>query len=124
MASAKRFLKGAKEVTDCVPDRVTTDGHDSYPRAIRKILGRKVIHRTSRYLNNRMEQDHRGIKQRYYPMPGFGSLQSASRFCSAFDEQRDYFRYRTKPKEIVPLTEQRRMFRQRFGALQYLMMAS
>jgi putative transposase len=56
-------------------------------------------------------------------MRGFGLFNSASRFCSAFDEQRDYFRYRTKPKEVVPLPEQRRLFRQRFGALQSLLMA-
>lgn len=72
---AKRFFKEAKEATGCTPERVTTDGHDSYPRAIRLILGRKVEHRTNRYLNNRMEQDHRGIKQRYYPMRGFGSFE-------------------------------------------------
>ena len=65
-SAAKRFLRGAKEVTGCVPDRVTTDGHDSYPRGIRRVLGRKVGYRTSRYLNTRMEQDHRGIKQLYY----------------------------------------------------------
>jgi putative transposase len=29
MEAAKRFYKGAKEVTGCVPERVTTDGHDS-----------------------------------------------------------------------------------------------
>lgn len=129
MDAAKRFFKGAKEATGTVPERVTTDGHESYPRAIRKILGRKVIHRTNRlalieFPYYRMEQDHRGIKQRYYPMRGFGSFEGASRFCLGFDEQRDYFRYRTKPKEIVPLSEQRLMFRQRFGALQYLMMAA
>jgi putative transposase len=123
MVAAKRFFKGAAEVVGHKPTRVTTDGHDAYPRAIRWILGRKVEHRTSRYLNNRLEQDHRGIKQRYYPMRGFGLFNSASRFCSAFDEQRDYFRYRTKPKEVVPLPEQRRLFRQRFGALQSLLMA-
>ena len=33
-----------------------------------------------------------GIKQRYYPMRGFGSFASAARFCSAFEEQRQYFR--------------------------------
>jgi putative transposase len=65
IASAKKFFTQAKEVVGHKPVRVTTDGHDSYPRAIRRILGRKVIHRTNRYLNNRMEQDHRGIKQRY-----------------------------------------------------------
>jgi len=121
--AAKRFFKGAKEVTGCVPERVTTDGHDSYPRAIRRALGRKVKHRTSRYLNNRLEQDHRGVKQRYYPRRGFGSFQSASRFCRAFDEQRNNFRYRTKPKEKVPLAEQRQMFQQRFHALQSLLLA-
>jgi transposase-like protein len=124
MEAAKRFFKQAKEVTGCVPERVTTDGHDAYPRAIRRILGRKVEHRTNRYLNNRLEQDHRGIKQRYYPMRGFGSFQSASRFCQAFDEQRQFFRYRGKAKEKVPLSEQRQMFRQRFGALQYLLMVA
>jgi transposase-like protein len=47
MAAAKRFFKGAKEVTGCRPERVTTDGHGSYPRAIRSVLGRKVVHRTN-----------------------------------------------------------------------------
>jgi hypothetical protein len=60
MAAAKAFFQSAKIVTDVTPDRVTTDGHDSYPRAIRTTLGEGVKHRTSRYLNNRLEQDHRG----------------------------------------------------------------
>jgi putative transposase len=128
MVAAKRFFKQAKDVVGHAPKRVTTDGHIAYPRAIRRILGHKVIHRTNRYLNNRMEQDHRDIKQRYYPMRGFGNFdsayRSAYRFCQAFDEQRDYFRCRTRPKQTLPLAEQRRIFRQRFGALQYLLMAS
>lgn len=65
-----------------------------------------------------------GVKQRYYPMRGFGSFDSASRFCQAYDEQRQYFRYRSKPKETIPLAEQRQMFRQRFGALQNMLMAA
>jgi putative transposase len=124
MDAAKRFFIQAKDVLGHKPTRVTTDGHDAYPRAIRRILGRKVVHRTSRYLNNRLEQDHRGIKQRYYPMRGFGKFDSASRFCRAFDEQRDYFRYRTKPTQTVPLSEQRRLFRERLRALQYLAMSA
>ncbi len=58
MVAVKRFFKGAKAVVGHAPERVTTDGHFAYPRAIRQILGRKVVHRTSRYLNNRLEQDH------------------------------------------------------------------
>ena len=55
MAAAKAFFRSAKTVTGLTPVRVTTDGHDSYPRAIRSELGRHVRHRTSRYLNNRLE---------------------------------------------------------------------
>ena len=55
MAAAKAFFRSAKAVTGVTPDRVTTDGHNSYPRAIRTGLGREVRHRTSRYLNNRLE---------------------------------------------------------------------
>ena len=47
MDSAKRFFQGAKEVSGCKPQGVTTDGHNAYPRAIRCVLGRKVLHRTT-----------------------------------------------------------------------------
>ena len=70
MRAAKRFFTQAREVVGHKPNKVTTHRHDAYPRAIRTILGRKVQYRTSKYLNDRMEeQDHRGIKQRYYPIP-------------------------------------------------------
>jgi len=39
-----------------------------------------------------MEADHRGIKARYKPMLGFKTFASASRFCSAYDEVRNYLR--------------------------------
>ena len=118
MDAAKRFFRSAKEVTGGKPARVTTDGHTAYPRAIRRVLGRKVQHRTNRYLNNLVEQDHRGIKQRSYPMRGLGSFDAAARFCRAYDEQRSYFRARSKPREKVSLAEARRLFGQRFAALQ------
>jgi putative transposase len=49
-------------------------------RAIRTELDEGVKHRTNQYLNNRIEQDHRGIKGRYGPMHGFKSHESASPF--------------------------------------------
>ena len=116
MEAAKRFFKQAVEVVGHAPEQVTTDGHDSSPRAIREILGGDVLYRTNRYLNNRLEQDHRGIKQRYYPMRGFGSVTSAARFCRAFDEMRQFFRVRTTMKQHVSLAEQRAGFRQRLDA--------
>jgi transposase-like protein len=75
MAAAKAVFQSAKTVTDVTPARVTTDGHDSYPRAIRTMLGEGVKHRSSRYLNNRLEQDHRGIEGRYQPMRAGSSAQ-------------------------------------------------
>jgi putative transposase len=115
---AKQFFRQAVATVGHAPDRVTTDGHDSYPRAICETLGEDVVHRTSPYLNNRLEQDHRGIKQRYYPMRGFGTIAAAARFCRGFDEQRQYFRMRTAMcQRVPPLAEQRREYYARFRAL-------
>ncbi len=122
MDAAKRFFKQALETVGHAPERVTTDGHDSYPRAIREILGKDVRHRTNTYLNNRLEQDHRGIKQRYYPMRGFGSVTSAARFCRAFDEVRHYFRACTTMKQQVSLAQRREVFSQRLDALKIMML--
>ena len=47
LAAAKRFFRSAKTVTGVIPDRVTTDGHDAYPQAIRTELGGRVRHRTN-----------------------------------------------------------------------------
>ena len=38
MEAAKRFFQQAADVVGHTPERVTTDGHDSYPRAIRETL--------------------------------------------------------------------------------------
>ena len=51
--AAKRFFEQALAVVGHAPERVTTDGHASYPRAVREILGENVQHRTNKYLNNR-----------------------------------------------------------------------
>jgi transposase-like protein len=124
MESAQAFFKQAVTVVGSVPDQVTTDGHASYPRAIRETMGCEVIHRTNTYLNNRLEQDHRGIKQRYYPMRGFGSFTSAARFCCAFDELRNSIRPRRTMGEVVSLLEQRQAFLQRLAALQRMIQAT
>ena len=116
MDAAKRFFQQARTVVGHAPKKVTTDGHDAYPRAIRETLGPDVQHRTSRYMNKRMEQDHRGIKQRYYPMRRFGSFLAAARFCSAHDELRDHFRYRQHMNEMMSLAEQRHLFQECWGA--------
>lgn len=116
--AAQQFFKQAGARVGHMPKQVTTDGHTSYPRAIRETMDSDARHRTSKYLNNRLEQDHRGIKQRYDPMHGFGSFDSAARFCRAFDELRTSLRSRRPMGEGVSLREQRRAFLQRLTALQ------
>jgi putative transposase len=107
LAAAKAFFRSARAVTGVTPDRVTTDGHDSYPGAIRTELGRRVRHRTSRYLNNRLEQDHRGLKGRYRPMQGFRCPRSAARFCRGHDELRNFLRLRSRHNQPVPADRRR-----------------
>jgi len=117
MDAAQRFFRQAHALAGVAPEQVTTDGHDAYPRAIRQTLGLGARHRTSRYKNNRIEQDHRSVKQRYYPLRGFGSFASAARFCSAFEEQRQYFRAVTRSGEVVLPAARRRAFRERWAAI-------
>ena len=101
MKAAKEFFRSARAVMGYKPERVTTDGHGSYPRAIRTVLGKSVRHRTSAYLNNRLEQDHRGIKGRIRCMRGFKSHDAAGRFCHEHGELRDLFRPRRRHNQIV-----------------------
>src|SRR4051794_23279033 len=124
MDAAQRFFRSAQSMINAAPTQVTTDGHDSYPRAIREVLGPRVQHRCSAYLNRRIERNHSGVKQRYYPMLGFGEFRSAQRFCRAFEEVRQYFRPRRKQNEPVSLADGRRQFLFRALALESLFLAA
>jgi len=64
MGAARRFFRQARDLAGHAPERVTTDGHDAYPRASRETLGPEVYHRTSRYKHHRIAQEQRGTKQR------------------------------------------------------------
>ena len=110
MRAAKAFFRSARATMGFRPDRVTTDGHGSYPRAIRTMLGRTVRHRTSVYLNNRLEQDHRGIKGRIRCMRGFKNHDAASRFCREHGELRNLLRLRRCHNQIVPASLRRSRF--------------
>lgn len=124
MDAARRFFKQAFTVVGHALERVTIDGHASYPRAVREILGDTVHHRTKKYLNNRLEQDHRGIKQRYYPIHGFGNFGSAARFCATFDELRNYLSPHKTMEELASRSEQRRAFLARLVALKIAIQVS
>ena len=115
--AARRFLRRLVDVAECTPQRIATDQHPPYRRAIRWILGRKVRHRCRQDWNTRTEHSHRAVQQRSDPMLGFGRFESAARFGSAFDELRQYFRARQRRGHSVPLAEQRRLFVPRWRSL-------
>src|SRR3954467_2817585 len=87
--------------------------------------GREVekVKRCSAYMNRRIERDHRGVKQRYYPMLGFSAFPSAQRFWRAFEEVRQYFRPRRKQNEKISLSDARRQFLFRALELEALFVA-
>ena len=78
-AVTKRF----DATTDHPPLKITLDGHWHSHRALRLLrrehaAWRRVRVRSSKYLNNIVEQDHRAIKQRCGPMRGFKSFANAA----------------------------------------------
>jgi transposase-like protein len=82
--AAKAFFRRALSSTaGRAPRKVTLDGHVPSHRALRLLrrehpAWRGVHVRTSQYLNNIVEQDHRAIKRRCAPMTGFKSFRSAA----------------------------------------------
>ena len=83
---------------------MTTDGHGSYPSAIRTTLERT---RTSAYVASRLEQDHRGIKGLIRCMRGFKSDLSAERFCREHSELHDLLRCRRRLDQLIPAVTRR-----------------
>ena len=75
--AAKTFLRKAMK-GQRVPTKVTLDAYAASHRAVADLkadgeLPQRVVVRSSKYLNNLIEQDHRRIKQRLRPMLGLKS---------------------------------------------------
>jgi transposase-like protein len=79
--AAKSFLRSAMKNTR-VPTKITLDAYAASHRAVREMkedgeLPGRVKVRSSQYLNNLVEQDHRRVKQRIRPMLGFKRFDNA-----------------------------------------------
>jgi putative transposase len=124
LTAAEAFFRSAWAVTGVTPDRITTDGHDAHPRAIQNVFGNQVAHRANRYLNNHVEQDHRGIKQRYRPTGGLKTLTTAACFCRLFDELRAFLRPQSYRNQPLTLAQRRCIHRERSAQLMGIMAAA
>ena len=90
LTAAKRFLRLALSGVAPSPRVINVDGHPAYPSAIAELkqsgeLGRRCRCRTSPYLNNVIEQDHRFIKKRITASLGFRSTEGALRTIEGYE---------------------------------------
>jgi transposase-like protein len=83
VAAAKAFFRKAIKGQGSTPRTITLDGYAASHRAVRemKVDGQLPVDtklRSSKYLNNLIEQDHRGVKLRIGPMLGFKWFRTAA----------------------------------------------
>ena len=76
--AAKQFLRKAMK-NQRVPTKITLDAYAASHRAVTELkdggeLPKRVQVRSSKYLNNMIEQDHRRVKQRIRAMVGLKSF--------------------------------------------------
>ncbi len=74
--AAKAFFRKALETQGRAPVSITLDGYAASHRTVRELPAQNprwkdTRLRSSKYLNNMIEQDHRGVKSRINPMLGF-----------------------------------------------------
>jgi transposase-like protein len=83
VASAKAFFRKAIHSQCRSPETITLDGYAASHRAVRELqqqgrLPKRTKLRSSKYLNNLIEQDHRNVKSRLGPMLGLKSFACAA----------------------------------------------
>ncbi len=83
VAAAKAFFRKAIKTQGSTPTTITLDGYAASHRAVRELqadgqLAANTKLRSSKYLNNLIEQDHRGVKLRIDPMLGFKQFRTAA----------------------------------------------
>ncbi|HEX7478503.1 MAG TPA: IS6 family transposase, partial [Polyangiales bacterium] len=83
VAAAKAFFRKALSTQGRAPVSITLDGYAASHRAVRELplesaRWKRVKLRSSKYLNNMIEQDHRGVKSRTGPMLGFKVFDNAA----------------------------------------------
>jgi transposase-like protein len=87
--AAKAFLRKAMK-GQRTPTKITLHAYAASHRAVAELKGngelrKRVPVRTSKYLNNRIEQDHRRVKQRLRPMLGLKSFRTAAVVISGIE---------------------------------------
>ena len=119
--AAKRFFKralGRKHTRN--PREVVTDRLKSYPGALREMkqkgeLWRFARHRRGRWLNNRVEQDHRRIKRLTRPMLDFQGFWTAKRKMAGIEAMAMLAKGQVRAVSRGDMPAQRAFVQQLFG---------
>jgi len=122
-AAAKRFFrKTLKAIHIQTPRVITVDKNAAYPKAIDELkadkeLPQRVELRQKKYLNNIVEQDHRGIKRLVKPGMGFGSFKTALRTIKGYEIMNMMRKGQIKGVEKGAAIERLKFINQIFGVV-------
>ena len=83
VGAAKAFFRKAIKGQGCAPKTIKLDGYEASHRAVSELRDDGLLPpdtkvRSSKYLNNLIEQDHRSVKQRVAVMLGFKRFRNAA----------------------------------------------
>ena len=118
-AAAKAFFRRAFKTQGRLPRAITLDGYQASHRVARESLGehrhgKRIKLRSSKYLNNLIEQDHRSVKLRLGPMLGFKRFRNASLRSPASNLCIASGKVSSTSASFAPITKPRRRFGMRF----------
>lgn len=119
--AAKRFLtKALKRLSSKTVRAINTDKAKAYPKAIEElkkssVLSESTEHRSVKYLNNIIEQDHRYTKARVVASQNFRNFSSAKRIISGYESMNMIRRGQIKNVERTDVLGQIRFIHFIFG---------
>jgi putative transposase len=105
--AARKFLNKAIGRHGGVPEQITIDGSAANEAAITSYNeehGTSIEIRKAKYLNNIVEQDHRGVKRITRPMMGFKSFETAQGTLTGIELMRMLRKGQLDGEEVEGLT--------------------